>query len=198
MVDKKRIVNTTGKDSLIIEENINNSKYDNETKDLLRKQTERLNQLMEEKQISQIELSKKIGVASGSISNYSNGTRLISVDILPKLAKALGTSTDYLLGVSDVKHYSNNELNDLFGLNDESIENLTTLPSNIKNNINMLFSGNRDNVLYFFEKLEEYKKELSKYKKESKKGDTNRVWELDHLNISKYYLTEAFNSLIKE
>lgn len=62
MKDKKRIVNTTGKDSLNIEENINNSKYDNETKELLRKQTERFNQLIEEKQISQIQLNKEIGV----------------------------------------------------------------------------------------------------------------------------------------
>lgn len=196
MVDKKRIVNTTGKDFLVIEENIKNSKYDDETKKLLKKQTERLNQLMEEKQISQIELSKKIGVASGSISNYSNGTRLISVDILPKLAKALGTSTDYLLGVSDVKHYSNNELNELFGFNDDTIDNLSTMPN--RDVINLIFDGNRDDVLYFFEKLDEYKKILEKYKTESQKSMMNGAWAKDELNIAKYKLNEAFNSLIEK
>lgn len=196
MVDKKRIVNTTGKDFLVIEENIKNSKYDDETKKLLKKQTERLNQLMEEKQISQIELSKKIGVASGSISNYSNGTRLISVDILPKLAKALGTSTDYLLGVSDVKHYSNNELNELFGFNDDTIDNLSTMPN--RDVINLIFDGNRDDVLYFFEKLDEYKKILEKYKMESQKSMMNGAWAKDELNIAKYKLNEAFNSLIEK
>lgn len=196
MVDKKRIVNTTGKDSLIIEDNINNSKYDEDAKKLLRIQTERLNRLMEEKQISQIELSKKIDVASGSISNYSNGSRLIRADILPKLAKVLGTSTDYLLGVSDVKHYSNNELNDLFGFNDETIDNLSSMPD--KDNINFLFGKSRDEVLYFFEKLNEYKKELKKYNEESKKDVVNKTWQRDKLNIAKYYLTEAFNYLINE
>lgn len=196
MVDKKRVVNTTGKDALVIEENINNSKYDDETKKLLKKQTERLNQLMEEKQISQIELSKKIGVASGSISNYSNGTRLISVDILPKLAKALGTSTDYLLGVSNVKHYSNNELNEMFGFNDNTIDNLSTMPN--RDVINLIFGGNRDDVLYFFEKLDEYKNVLEKYKKESKKSMINGAWVKDELNIAKYKLNEAFNSLIEK
>lgn len=196
MVDKKRIVNTTGKDFLVIEENIKNSKYDDETKKLLKKQTERLNQLMEEKQISQIELSKKIGVASGSISNYSNGTRLINVDILPKLAKALGTSTDYLLGVSDVKHYSNNELNELFGFNDDTIDNLSTMPN--RDVINLIFDGNRDDVLYFFEKLDEYKKILEKYKTESQKSMMNGAWAKDELNMAKYKLNEAFNSLIEK
>lgn len=196
MVDKKRIVNTTGKDSLIIEENINNSKYDDETKKLLKSQTERLNQLMEEQQISQIELSKKIGIASGSISNYSNGTRLIKVEILPKLAKALGTSTDYLLGVSNVKHYSNNELNEMFGFNDNTIDNLSTMPN--RDVINLIFGGNRDDVLYFFEKLDEYKNVLEKYKKESKKSMINGAWVKDELNIAKYKLNEAFNSLIEK
>ena len=196
MVDKKRIVNTTGKDSLIIEENINNSKYDDETKKLLKCQTERLNQLMEEQQISQIELSKKIGIASGSISNYSNGTRLIKVEILPKLAKALGTSTDYLLGISKVKHYSNNELNKLFGFNDDTIDNLSSMPN--REVINLIFGGNREDVLYFFEKLDEYKRVLEKYKSESKKSMMNGAWVRDELNISKYKLNEAFNTLIEK
>lgn len=196
MVDKKRIVNTTGKDSLIIEENINNSKYDDETKKLLKSQTERLNQLMEEQQISQIELSKKIGIASGSISNYSNGTRLIKVEILPKLAKALGTSTDYLLGISEVKHYSNNELNKLFGFNDDTIDNLSSMPN--RDVINLIFGGNREDVLYFFEKLDEYKRVLEKYKSESQKSMMNGAWVRDELNIAKYKLNEAFNTLIEK
>lgn len=196
MVDKKRIVNTTGKDSLIIEENINNSKYDDETKKLLKSQTERLNQLMEEQQISQIELSKKIGIASGSISNYSNGTRLIKVEILPKLAKALGTSTDYLLGISEVKHYSNNELNKLFGFNDDTIDNLSSMPN--RDVINLIFGGNREDVLYFFEKLDEYKRVLEKYKSESQKSMMNGAWVRDELNIAKYRLNEAFNTLIEK
>ena len=196
MVDKKRIVNTTGKDSLIIEENINNSKYDDETKKLLKSQTERLNQLMEEQQISQIELSKKIGIASGSISNYSNGTRLIKVEILPKLAKALGTSTDYLLGLSEVKHYSNNELNKLFGFNDDTIDNLSSMPN--RDVINLIFDGNREDVLYFFEKLDEYRRILEKYKTESQKSMINGAWVRDELNIAKYKLNEAFNTLIEK
>ena len=105
---KKRIVNTTSKDINDIEENINDAKYNDDVKELLRLQTQRLNELLEEKQIPQDEFAKKVGIASGTLSNYCSGKVLIKSEFLPKIAKALNVSTDYLLGVSEVKKYSYN------------------------------------------------------------------------------------------
>lgn len=56
---KKRIVNTTSKDINDIEENISDAKYNDDVKALLRLQTQRLNELLEEKQIPQDEFAKK-------------------------------------------------------------------------------------------------------------------------------------------
>lgn len=196
MEKKKRSVLTTEKNQDKIDDNVKNSKYSQETKEYLKIQAKRLNELMEKNQISQDALRQKLGVSSGAISNYSGGSKIINSDILLKLAKEFDTSTDYLLGFSDVKHYSNNEINKLFGFNDDTINNLSSMPN--KDNINFLFGKNRDEVLYFFEKLDEYKKALNKYNEEKKKDVINKVWEQDHLNIAKYYLTEAFNNLINE
>lgn len=64
--------------------------------------------------------------------------------------------------------------------------------------INLLFDGNRDEVLYFYEKLDEYKKALDKYKEMSKKTQMDGVWAKDELNIAKFRLNEAFNTLIEK
>lgn len=64
--------------------------------------------------------------------------------------------------------------------------------------INLLFNGNRDEVLYFYEKLDEYKKALDKYKEMPKKTQMDGVWAKDELNIAKFRLNEAFNTLIEK
>lgn len=202
---KKRIVNTTSKDINDIEENINDAKYNDEVKELLRLQTKRLNELLEERQIPQDEFAKKVGIASGTLSNYCSGKVLIKSEFLPKIAKVLNVSTDYLLGVSGVKKYTNNELNKKFGLNDNSIENLElALP---KDSINEIFDRNFDSVCYLFEVIEEYKKENKKLSILSNKvhNDKNNkllkadyVMEKNNLKITKFRLQEAFIDLINE
>lgn len=64
---------------------------------------ERLKQLREEKSISQIRLSVEIGVAQETISAYERGKAVPTCENLIKMAKYLNTSTDYLLGLSDMK-----------------------------------------------------------------------------------------------
>lgn len=64
---------------------------------------ERLKKLREEKSISQIRLSVEIGVAQETISAYERGKAVPTCENLVKLAKYLNTSTDYLLGLSDMK-----------------------------------------------------------------------------------------------
>lgn len=48
------------------------------------------------------ELGAIVGITEGAVSNYENGKRQPDLDMLIKLADALGCSTDYLLGRVDL------------------------------------------------------------------------------------------------
>lgn len=50
--------------------------------------------------LSQAEVGQRVGVAKSTISGIERGTQGIS-GVADKLAKALGTTTDYLFGLSD-------------------------------------------------------------------------------------------------
>lgn len=60
----------------------------------------RLTALMEEIDISQVELGKRIGISNVTISRYINGERIPRLDIIIKLANVFNVSTDYLLGIT--------------------------------------------------------------------------------------------------
>ena len=64
----------------------------------------RLQEILEEKDMKQKELADLIGVTEVTISRYINGERKPRIEIVNKLAKALGTTTDYLLGISKVRN----------------------------------------------------------------------------------------------
>jgi|GEM_PF-2963946 transcriptional regulator with XRE-family HTH domain len=51
------------------------------------------------KGISQLELAQKVGVSEKSISSYIHNKSTPRISILAKLAKALDTSVDWLLGL---------------------------------------------------------------------------------------------------
>lgn len=59
---------------------------------------DRLRQTREEKNISQTEMAKKIGIAVTTYRNYENTFREPTYDILINIAKELNVSIDYLLG----------------------------------------------------------------------------------------------------
>lgn len=63
--------------------------------------SERLEAILEEKNIKQKELAAKIGVTEVTISRYLNGERKPQSDIIIKMAEYLGVSTDYLLGMTE-------------------------------------------------------------------------------------------------
>lgn len=56
--------------------------------------------LRNKRKLSQAQLAKKIGVNSSTIALYETGERFPSLSALIALSRALGVSTDYLLGVS--------------------------------------------------------------------------------------------------
>ena len=66
----------------------------------------RLVVLMEEFNLNQKDLSKKVDISNVTISRYISGDRVPRLDVIARLASFFNVSIDYLLGISD------NKLND--------------------------------------------------------------------------------------
>ena len=64
----------------------------------------RLTELMEEFNMTQIQLAQKADITNVTISRYLSGERKPRIDIVTKIANAFSVSTDYLLGLSDEKN----------------------------------------------------------------------------------------------
>lgn len=63
----------------------------------------RLRLLREEKHMSQLELSKSLGIGNVTLSQYENGARKPDNDTLVKISNYFDVTTDYLLGKSEHK-----------------------------------------------------------------------------------------------
>lgn len=61
----------------------------------------RIRDLREDNDLTQQQVSERLGMKQSQYSRYERGHRDIPTDILIKLAFLYGTSTDYLLGVTD-------------------------------------------------------------------------------------------------
>ena len=61
----------------------------------------KLVQLRTEKQITQTELGKILGVGKTTISNYETGYSTPDAEMLKKIATSFNVSTDYILGLTD-------------------------------------------------------------------------------------------------
>ena len=55
---------------------------------------------------SQVDLAKKLGVAKQTVSNWENENIQPSIEMLIRLAKLFGVSTDYLLGLDETPRLS--------------------------------------------------------------------------------------------
>lgn len=71
---------------------------------------ERLKSLRTEAGLSQGQLGEKLNVSRGSISYYENQDRTPDITFLYAVANYFNTTTDYLLGISDVKHMNSGQL----------------------------------------------------------------------------------------
>lgn len=67
----------------------------------------RLQKILEEKDMTQRELAKLVGVTEVTISRYLNGERKPRIEIINKIADVLNTPTDYLFGRIDDYDKSN-------------------------------------------------------------------------------------------
>ena len=64
---------------------------------------ERLKEKRHEANLTQAELAKKAGVSTRTIQNYELGTRRpYQIEVVQKIADALSTTTEYLLGSSGI------------------------------------------------------------------------------------------------
>lgn len=63
----------------------------------------RIKSLREKRGLIQEILAAELGITQQMLSKYENDTTVIKVDVLKKLAKYFNVTTDYLLGISDVK-----------------------------------------------------------------------------------------------
>lgn len=63
----------------------------------------RLKDLREDSDITQKSIAEYLHVKQNTYSQYENGQRQIPIDMLIALAKYYKTSTDYILGLTDIK-----------------------------------------------------------------------------------------------
>jgi transcriptional regulator with XRE-family HTH domain len=69
----------------------------------LEKFSYRLIVLMEEFNMTQIQLAGKIGTSNVTISRYLSGERVPRLEVITRIANVFHVSVDYLLGQSDTK-----------------------------------------------------------------------------------------------
>lgn len=84
--------------------------------------------LRNERDISQERLAQKVHVTRATIATYESGSRLPSLHVLIELSRALGVTTDYLLGVSREK----DAFLDVSGLTPKQIESLDAIIENYR------------------------------------------------------------------
>ena len=88
---------------------------------------ERIQQKRSSIKLSQKEVANAVGVNPSGISNYENGERTPSVEVLMSLASLFHCSVDYLLGIEKTSRASI----DVSMLNDEQIARLQYFLSSI-------------------------------------------------------------------
>jgi transcriptional regulator with XRE-family HTH domain len=87
---------------------------------------ERIGDLRTSKKLSQKELSDMIGIAPSQLNRIEKGgTKTINSDILIGLSKALGVSTDYILGLTTVSVQKSYDISEL-GLSEGAVKTLVT------------------------------------------------------------------------
>lgn len=63
----------------------------------------RLRDLREDRDLRQEDVAKAIDIPTRTYGNYEMGIRSVPLDILVKLARFYEVSTDYLLGLTDIR-----------------------------------------------------------------------------------------------
>ena len=96
--------------------------------------SERLTQLREERGLKRQEVADALEISRASLEYYEKGQRKPDIEVMARIAKYYGVSTDYLVGVSAAKvTASDNEtlktVCDYLGISEASAEQLSYLSS---------------------------------------------------------------------
>lgn len=95
----------------------------------------RLKELRESKNMTQVRLSIELGVSQETISGYEIGKASPPADMLIKLADVLDTSVDYILGRTDNRYFNKLNKSDLSEQELEVLLNFRKLPRNKKERV---------------------------------------------------------------
>lgn len=76
----------------------------------------RLTVLLDENNMSQTQLAKKIGTSNVTICRYLTCERIPRLDVVTKIASVFNVSLDYLLGLSDNKDIKNSNIDTDFNI----------------------------------------------------------------------------------
>lgn len=90
-----------------------------------KKLNERLKDLREDNDMLQKEVAEKIECATFTYQRYEYGDQLIPIDKLMKLAEIYKVSTDYILGLTDIR--------EPYPINDPKTPNKKSVPVDWKN-----------------------------------------------------------------
>ena len=90
---------------------------------------ERIRKLRLERNLSQVDLAKKLNVTKQSVSNWENDNIQPSIEMLVKLAEAFSVSTDYLLGRDDRRYL------EITGLSDEEISHIQVVVEDLRSKV---------------------------------------------------------------
>lgn len=61
----------------------------------------RLREIREDRDLTQLEVGKALGISNTAISNYESGIREMSLDLLRKFSAFYEVTSDYILGISN-------------------------------------------------------------------------------------------------
>lgn len=92
----------------------------------------RIKYLRQTRELTQVQLADKLGVAKQSISNWENDNIMPSVDMLEKIADFFSVSTDYLLGREKRKNTDGSTI-DVTGLSRYQIEHIMLIVEDLRN-----------------------------------------------------------------
>ena len=86
----------------------------------------RIKQLRTARNLSQVEMAKRLGVTKQSVSNWENNNIQPSVDMLVMIARLFSVSTDYLLCLD------NRQVLDVTGLSVEHVAHIQQVVDDIR------------------------------------------------------------------
>ena len=117
----------------------------------------RINTLLAIRRVKQKELAKVLGVKDNIISYFCSGARKPNLEQIIEIAKYFNVSTDYLLGLTDIKstNVKVKDICDYTGLTEYSIsllhdsaENIFSISETILDTINLLLKQTSNSITY--------------------------------------------------